>query len=375
MASSLKEYFRESMSEYLSLIKNRFNGDSTVKFKVADAVDPDEATSLSQVQGMVTSLADFAEVVKASEGCLNANPYFLLDDYDYTAFGNKASIVTDVVSTNSKSLRWDGTGGVTCLGTQPMSLAVGREYRAVCDIRSNLDGSPDPSNRKVSFYLGVVSYDSDNKIIYPYNLPNRPKDKVAIVAVNAVVGDTSLIVTGTMDMFSNNTGAGHARNILLYLEQPSGELCYIGDNGRQYEHLAYSRYLPYKSTGHYDQNSIVDNGDGTLTIPLTFALPMDLPIGSGVKSTQAGGTFTYWISNGKATMDDKWNRFASTWREYNTTYSHGYDGVIRNGTAYVKFMLLPNYSMYTSSDSYIGSVLNNARTYYGTLALEWRAKQ
>lgn len=369
----IRDWVYRVISPFLTQLKNRlgnikvapWNGTS-LKFTNAEGVTTDVLTA-----------SDIGTIAKASEGCINPNPYFLLEGYDYEDFGPKHSFVSDIVSTNSKSMKWVG-GAIGAIGTQKLPIVAGREYRAVCDVRFRINGGADPDGRKVSYYLGVVSYDSDDWIIAPFHLPSRKKSKVAIVAVDAVAGDTSITVTGKLNMFDNGNNSGGIRHILLYLEQPNGDLCYVGQNGRVYEHLGYSRYLSYNSNGHYSKNSIVDNGDGTLTIPLNFPLPIDLPIGSGVKSARSGSTYSYWVASKQEKIDDRWHTYIGPWTEYSTTYSHGYDGVARNGTAYVKLLMLPSYGLHRSSGSTLGYVNNELPTleaYYGTIALEWRDKR
>ena len=369
----IRDWVYRVISPFLTQLKNRLGN---IK------VEPWNGTSLSftNAEGVTTdalSALNIATIAKASEGCINPNPYFLLGDHDYEDFGSKHSFVSDIVSTNSKSMKWIG-GAIAAIGTQKLPIVPGREYRAVCDVRLRNNGGADPDGKQVAFFVGVTCFDSDDGQIRPQHLPHRDKTKVAIVAVDAVAGDTSITVTGTLDMFDNGNSRGYIRQILLYLEQPDGNLCYVGQNGRVYEHLGYSRYMNYKSSGHYSQNSIVDNGDGTLTIPLNTPLPIDLPIGSGVKASRSGSTYSYWISWEKETIDDKWHTHRSPWTEYSTDYSSGYGGVARNGTAYVKLLMLPNYGLYAGNGAYIGSVNTNMPTleaYYGTIALEWRTKR
>jgi len=369
----IRDWVYRVVSPFLTQLKNRlgnikvlpWNGTS-LRFINADGVTTEVLSSL-----------DIGTMVKASEGCINPNPYFLLGDYDYEDFSSRHSIVSDMVSTNSNAMKLVG-GTLAAIGTQKLPIAPGREYRAVCDIRLRNNGGEDPDAKEVSYYLGVACYDSDDLQIEPENLPNRGKTKVAIVSVDAVAGDTSITVTGDLSMFSNGSGGGYLRQILIYLEQSNGDLCYVGQNGRVYEHLGYSRYMKYNSGGHYARNSIVDNGDGTLTIPLNTPLPIDLPIGSGVKSARSGSSYNYWISARHQVIDDKWNIHTSPWREYSNDYSYGYGGVARNGTAYVRLLMLPNYGLFTSSGSYLGQVRNEMPTleaYYGTIALEWRSKR
>ena len=67
MATNLKEYIRESIEKYLTIIKDRFNGDSSIRFKVADAINSDEAISKGQfddeLSGITFLLEEKADVL------------------------------------------------------------------------------------------------------------------------------------------------------------------------------------------------------------------------------------------------------------------------------------------------------------------------
>jgi hypothetical protein len=311
------------------------------------------------------------QITKASEGCINPNPYFILGDMDYekTINGTTRTIVTDIVDNYPASFKNIG-GTLSMVSDNFIPIVKDREYRASASVR--FDDPDDPSStKKVSYYLGVVSYDADKNIIYPHHLPADNR-KLGILTTVLKTGDTEFTFTADAQIFPDGLPA-HAMTVLGYKAQPNGEYSYIGVNGKIYKHLRYSRYVMLYSY----TTAPVDNGDGTWT--MTLAKPWDgaqLNIGDAVTRSQSGGTYNYWISSKTEPIDRKFHEYNSPWMLYETNdnYIGGYTGITREGASYVKMLVLPNYGLYESDNTYIGTAHNMPKLegYYNKLALEWR---
>jgi hypothetical protein len=97
--------------------------------------------------------------------------------------------------------------------------------------------------------------------------------------------------------------------------------------------------------------------------------------GDAFTNTRNGGNYNYWISNWRFATDGKWHTYSSNWRRYKKGYTDPalYTQVIRNGTAYVRLLILPNYRYFKEDGTSTYDV--NLETILGQVALEWRRPQ
>jgi hypothetical protein len=97
--------------------------------------------------------------------------------------------------------------------------------------------------------------------------------------------------------------------------------------------------------------------------------------GDAFTNTRSGGSYNYWISNWKFATDGKWHTYSSNWRRYKKGYIDPalYTQVVRNGTAYVRLLILPNYRYFKEDGTSTYDV--NLETILGQVALEWRRPQ
>jgi len=119
----------------------------------------------------------------------------------------------------------------------------------------------------------------------------------------------------------------------------------------------------------------VVNGKDEYRMKLTSALTpknatITYNIGDVFVQTFGGGTYSYWLSAQSFPVDGKWHHFDSGW--FNAKDQEGMNayGKYRNGTAYVKLMLLPSY--YYRNDDHGNAYVKaeeKIKAYYGNIAL------
>ena len=218
----------------------------------------------------------------------------------------------------------------------------------------------------------MISYDSDDKTIYPSNLP-LDNTKFGILTEDLNAGDTQIVfrtndtdnITGK-EVFPDNQNLS-SKNILGYKKQQNGDYSYIGENNRIYENLLYSRW---KKARAYDDDSIVDNGDGTYTLSLLSGWETEpLKEGDVVLNSKSGGTYTYW-KNSYVVADGRFQTVESGWKNYEETRNTK-DGekMVRNGAAYIKKMVLLNYAK--RIDRTYSRDTDNVKTWMGSLSYEY----
>jgi hypothetical protein len=307
---------------------------------------------------------------KDSEGCVNINPFFELGSLDYEPYAENpiyGEIIQDDVYkyTNALSIKKHGT----IIGTTKIPIVPGRDYRAsiAMKVYTDYNKSVNP-NEEVSIYVGVCCYDSDNNIIYPHNLPIAGAPWGELVE-DFKQGDTYIKVKMT-DGSPYNGGVSHKRSFLLY--RADDNFSHIGNNGRIYDPRGYTRNYFYQA---YNINEVIDEGNDVYRINLKNAYDGskgEYKIGDAFTNTRSGGSFNYWISNKKFVADGKWHTYSNNWRRYPKGYIDPalYTQVVRNGTAYVRLLILPNYRYFKEDGTKTYDV--NLETILGQVALEWR---
>ena len=312
----------------------------------------------------------------ASKGCINSNPVFLLGEEDYQTYlnGTTRKLVKDVVHNASASLYVKGQGG-DYKSSSSFVMLTDREYRAVLDMKF-LDNNTPNNDKKVLWYVGIDSYDSDDLQIR-HTMEPIDNTKYGVLTQDLSIGDMSITFSTSQasgDIVFPNSGTGYNRNILGY-EANGAEYNYIGLNGRIYQHLAYSRWLlSHSSDGAYDNDSITDNGDGTYTLQLKYAWnAKDLKAGDAVLCSQDGGTYSYWLSD-KTVADGKFHLSSSAWKEFkgdDDSFTGGDETLARNGAVKMKAILLPNYRLEENGATISASDLEG---WHAAIRLEWRPK-
>jgi hypothetical protein len=307
------------------------------------------------------------------EGCININPFFELGSLDYESFTNdpaKGEIIQDDVYRYKNALSVKKRG--TFIGTKKIPIVPGRDYRASIAMKAYTDYNKSVNpNEQVSIYVGVCCYDSDDKIIYPHNLPIVDAPWGELVE-DLKQGDTYIKVKMTGGS-PYNGNVSHRRSFLLY--RADENFSYIGNNGRIYDQKGYTRNYLYQA---YNENAVVDEGNDIYRIDLSSAYDGSIgeyKAGDAFTNTRSGGTYNYWISDKRITTDGKWHSYSNNWRRYKKGYVDPgfYSEVVRNGTAYVKLIIRPNYRYYKEDGTSTSDV--NLETVLGQVALEWRRPQ
>jgi len=347
--------------------------------------------------GNVTAPAVSSIASRAGLGTLNPNPTFILgengdDDYAYWMDGSNRKIVKDKVDSTAGAfyIRNASTYGGSWFSENFYPVTVNRQYRATISVASKISGSAVDLAKSYAHYsyLGVVCFDSDKATIRPAYLTDvagwdavakRGKSSTELVQ-EVKNGDIEIIVA---DASKWDTGsANHRHALTVHPLRPDGTYGFIGNNGRYYDADKMSRHLMYYGV---DKTKIVDNGNGTWTVGLQSPWTLGtFPIGSRIKNSYGGGTYNYWISSYRTELEKdvispkNWNRYSSPWESWDEQGSYygdpaHYAGNFRNGIAYCKLLLLPQYGFYVDSvNTSVGTPNIVRESWYSTLSLEWR---
>jgi len=336
--------------------------------------------------------------VLAGNTTLNPNPYMTRGTLDYTEWlskGARTALVTDKVPNAAGALMMkDGT--YTIIGDTFCPMPKAMSYRASIDVMFEKDGQAEAGSN-VTFYIGTVSYDSDDAAIYPQSITFVNKDGAPTDAAEPNTMELTRDLTGTYLYFTFQNGSidsvkyvdkPHFRVCKFHSKQPNGEYSYVGINGRVYDHLGMSQDLKYNawkvqdsSKGELDPlryivptGEVVDGKD-EYRLELTSSLEpktagKQYKAGDVWIQSYGGGTYSYWISGKAVPIDGKWHHYDSTWFNAENLDGRNTYYAYRNGTASVKLMVLPNYYY---NDGVNGNVrisgVQKIKGYYGNIAL------
>jgi hypothetical protein len=327
-------------------------------------------------------------IARGSTGYLNPNPLMVSDKLDYEGYFNYDNVSLDTVEVDKglATLKVVGHGN-TLIGTGLLPVDYNKKYRGVIKFKSVYSGSEDSEQLKVTHYMGIACFDSDQRLIYPEHLTKIAK---AEVVSDVQPNDTTITFRMLEGSFENryleNPHRGnrddyiYRKCIRIYKPDEDGKFRYIGKNGRKYDEWGYSRWI---LSYCYGENALTDNGDGTITVQLKkpykdYNVGVPLKAGDIIVNSYRGGIYNYWVSALERKPNKKWHTYKSPWRNPNQfdDTPEKYWGVFRNGTAYVKFIALPNYLLSKQGeDNYWDNnreKIRDVTTYYALLGLEWK---
>lgn len=330
------------------------------------------------ILGLQRKPVEIANFSRAGLLTLNPNPIFGLKgsiegsgDYESWIQSSKGSIVYDVVNNTPASLQWkDGTSSL--ISDTFYAIDPEREYRASLSVKTVVSGAnydPAKEYRQLN-YLGVACYDSDFQIIFPQHITTVAGSTPTTLVSPLNPGDTTIHLADATGWY--NDGLAHKRAIRFHKLRPDGTYGYIGNNGRYYD--AEDGYTRDMLDRIWDAGGISQNGDNTWTITLkTPYAGNTIPAGTKARNSQGGGVYNYWISGLSTLINNQWSSYSSPWNLPDTSDPNAFNGVIRNGTAYVKLLLLPNYNIYENGTNIGHNPPGILRTsWYSKLALEYQ---
>lgn len=351
--------------------------------------DPNESANKLYVDGAIDQSMAGGSITEASNsniGCLNVNPFFGLGVGDYDAYavysddGSPNRSITPLSANNTElGLQVRNTGG-TVIGTKKVQAVTDYDLRGTIIYRFRVYGSQvDPAKvYKFRMYLGTKCYDVEDNFVSYADTYIASSDLRTTLAQPANNGDTSIVInTPATPWYSDGTDIkNHQKSLRIFRPDQFGNQVYTGPNSG----IVYTPWGYSDDTCYYGYLDYVDNNDGTTTVNLR--LPWSLghfDIGSGVVSTRGGGTYQYWtygISEAHPDVSDgrwsPWFTMQGSWQTLvGTELNHGTK--FRLGTAYARFLLLPNYRLY--EDNVIMTPTTGDLEYevqYSRLSLEWK---
>lgn len=246
------------------------------------------------------------------------------------------------------SIKYGSSNGLKILqyagGVENIVYPIDRSksYRAVIVADASLsDGTFNPDYYCKHFF-GVACFDIDGHFISVGTLTKR-HNSLSLLVNDVNKGDYDIVLEGDSSKWYVGT-ANHARSLTAYKLRDDGTYGYIGDNGKYYKEMGYSRYHMYNA---YERDQITDNGDGTFTIHLRYGLTFSAKAGDKFVNSYYGGTYNYWLSWKTIKADGKKTVLKSNWRKDSLDLdpTH-YWGNFREGTAFIKVMGLFQYRTY-----------------------------
>ena len=369
------------------------NADGTSTFTDSEGVNVTTGRTDTEANEIAT------DAVLAGNTTLNPNPYFTRGSLDFDEWINnssRCSVVHDKVPNAAGALKMQDSV-LTLVGDTFCPMPEVMSYKASIDVMLEKDGLADAGGGHVSFYMGIVSYDSDKRPIYPQNITYHNVDGTVGANTEPLVMEITRDFDRTDLYFTFKTGdlskityinQSHHRVCKFHSKQSNGEYSYVGVNGRVYDHLGMSQDISYAHWTELDSSKADNdplkyieltgnqvNGKDEyhlkLTTPLLYhGLATQYNIGDVWVQSYGGGTYSYWLSSIFVPVDAKWHHYDSAWFDASTQEGMNNYGRYRNGTAYVKLLLLPNYYY---NDGVNGNrypaTADKIAGYYGNLAL------
>ena len=355
------------------------------------------------------------DMVLASKGTININPYGLLYDRDYKQglTTSRGELVEDVTPGSVSALKFTGNT-YSFIADERTPIPKNKKYRATIDIKVTKNGVPDDvANSYITYYVGTVSYDGDSvnpdpitgknlgNVIYPQHItyiedPNdATKPVVATITRKFVKGSTELFFRiADINQFNLRTNANgkeysHYRSLKFHRSMPDGTMAYVAKNGRVHSHYGMSQDNIYNGfvvlddtkaegdiTRYAQATGETVEGEPEYVCELKSASSMPwkgkfdyYDVGDTIVQSYGGGTYSYWLSAIRVPVTAKFIHFKSPWVDFSTQDGKNGYTRYRDGTAFIKVMLLPNYKYYNGT-----SEINTPAevvSYAGNIALEF----
>ena len=355
------------------------------------------------------------DMVLASKGTININPFGLLYDRDYKQ-GLKV-VRGELTKSDTpgavSGLRFSGNA-YSFIGDERVPLPKNKKYRATVDIKVTKNDLPDlVDSAYVSYYIGTVSYDGDEvnpdpitgknlgNVIYPQHITyvvdpdDATKPVFGTVTRRFTKGSAELFFrTADINKFNirlkpDGTEYGHYRSMKFHRKMPNGEMSYVAKNGRVHNHYGMSQ------DNIYDGFVVLDNAkpegditryaqatgqtvEGELEYVCRITDVNKMPWkgkfdyydpGDTFVQSYGGGTYSYWLSAIRVPVKAKFYHYKSPWIDFSTLDGKNDYARYRDGTAFIKLLILPNYRYNDGGGEVL--VPDEVVSYVGNVALEF----
>lgn len=195
-----------------------------------------------------------------------------------------------------------------------------------------------PNNYHGQGYTGIACYDQFYNPIY---LPMCYQGNGTTLSRALNPGDSYAYITSSTGW--NTSSSYYYRHLMInpathpYYSTPYG---YTRIGQGDYD-LYYNQTITYTGTDY--RLTLQDYAGNAITMPnIGYSLPIGTPVFNGLD----GGTYNYNINSGYSVFTGSWARYTSgviTGTSYDSSVA------FRQGTKYIKFMMLPNYNVYTET--------------------------
>lgn len=351
---------------------------NNIDLNVTETGDIVFTNSEGSVKGLGLSKEDQYSLFYSNLGSVNPNPTFFLKDFDYRDYCGMSENY-NVVFNESKetfgSLEIKGYGDI---GYNDVFLPVDvdKKYRMNILMKAKHDSVENDGSYGFTTYIGIANYDYDKNFIKSAHMTRISNTE------GVLIGDYTADAT-TITLRPNSANGVDAwinsnwdeRCILVHKLRDDGTYGYISEDGHYYDEDTYSRYLLETP---FDDDSITDNGDGTLTINLNSPLGFDCNDGDHIRLSFSYDNLFYFISNYIQDIDNTYYDKVSRWKR-NTSNNNDTSRrrrLFKTGTCYVKVIFMFNYGMNTwdSNDNVVpkNSLLPGLTTNVARLGFEWK---
>ena len=220
-------------------------------------------------------------------------------------------------------------------------------------------GEGQDPNDKANQYLGFVSYDIDGNIIYSQHIMKNRDSTDTTLAKTLQTGDTELIVNDATGWDDNDGERRFDQAFVWYGYQDS--------TGKVYDDYTYTRN--HSGFDMWDKDDVSKNEDGTWTIKLKKPWEGEsIESGVAIRNSDAGATFNYAVVPGSELSAGEHN-FEVTFGGKVIDDGVNHTSEFRAGTAYIKPLILDNYSTQTPVEVQWSdiSIINNTNSVQGNV--------
>ena len=226
-----------------------------------------------------------------------------------------------------------------------IAVDVNKTYRGIAYAKSgDIGGTRYTASNMI--YIGLASYDIDSNNITPENVAKQSGATDSTLYAQLNIGDTSMLVTDT-------TGWQNSTN---YLNRRIAWWPYTSSLGYVYDTYTYTRNITstvvssgsfYANNGLWASGSITQSvGSSSITLTAPWPGPV-LSAGTPVRNAAPGSTYQYAFAISKFIPSGSWTKCTGLIGGLSPTGSDSVT-VFRQGTAFVKFLILTNYSSGTA---------------------------